>query len=112
MKGARHEDVAVSAAGLVDASAGGSTVSAVRGAAPRGLRLEDCGDVLSLAEVCAVVGVGKSTWRAWRRYNDTPVAELEPRTYHPRYARADVERYLSNPRKPMTPMQRRLVGVA
>ena len=76
------------------------------------LTLDACGDVLSMAEVAAVLGVGLRTWKRWRRDNDTPIAELQPATYHPRYAKADVERYLRNPRKPMTPYQRRLQGVA
>jgi predicted site-specific integrase-resolvase len=87
-------------------------VSAAGGTRPGRLTLEACGDVLSLAEVCAVLGISTKTWQRWRRDHDTPIAELQPATYRPRYAKADVERYLRNPRKPMTPYQRRLAGAA
>ena len=57
-----------------------------------------------------MLGVGLSTWRAWRKDNDQPIPELEPRTYHPRYAKVDVARYLANPRKG-TPRQRWMLAV-
>lgn len=75
----------------------------------RRVTLENCGDVLTLREVCSVLGVGLSTWREWRRHHDEPIAELEPRTYHPRYAKVAVQKYLANPRKG-TPRQRWMQG--
>jgi hypothetical protein len=117
MKGRRHGrmDDAAPVLSVVDGAPGRSPVDAgipaARGARARRLTLADCGDVLSLREVCAVLGIGQSTWRGWRRDLQAPIAELEPRTYHPRYAKVDVERYLANPRK-ASPWQRRLMGVA
>lgn len=78
---------------------------------PRRLTLDACGDVLSQRELCEVLGVSDTTWRNWRRDRVEPIAELEPRTYHPRYAKADVRRYLENPRKGSM-LQRRAQGMA
>ena len=71
------------------------------------LTLDQCGDTLTVREVCAVLGVSRTTWDTWRKARREPIAELEPRTYHPRYAKADVARYLANPHKG-TGWQRRL----
>lgn len=72
----------------------------------RRLTLDECGDTLSVREVCAVLGVSPRTWRRWRQDHDTPIAALEmgPGS-RPRYAKAHVARYLASPRH-QTPRQR------
>lgn len=57
--------------------------------------LDRCGDTLSVREVCAVLGVSRTTWDQWRKSRREPIAELEPRTYRPRYAKVAVQRYLT-----------------
>lgn len=71
------------------------------------LTLDQCGDTLSLREFAAVRGVSLRTVQRWRDRGEMPVAELEPRGYHPRYSKVDVARYLANPHKG-TAWQRRL----
>lgn len=70
------------------------------------LDLAQCGDTLSVSEVCAVLGVSRRTWVRWQARREEPIAELEPRTYRARYSKVSVQRYLSAVRG--TAMQRQL----
>lgn len=72
------------------------------------LTLDQCGDTLSVVEVCAVIGVSRRTWDRWRKDNREPIAELEPKTARPRWSKANVQRYLDAQRG--TLLQRRMAS--
>jgi transposase len=72
------------------------------------LTLNQCGDTLSMDEVCAVVGVSRRTWERWRRFNREPIAEMEPRTARPRWSKSNVQRYLDAQRGSL--LQRRMAS--
>jgi hypothetical protein len=61
--------------------------------------LESMPDVLTLGQLCAVLGISKRTWQNWQRASVTPVPELLPATHHPRFSKRMVEKYLERGRQ-------------
>ena len=60
-------------------------------AKPRRLRLDDCGDTLSIAELCAVFGISRAEYFRMKSHRTLPVQPL-PGLPH-RFARIQVQRF-------------------
>lgn len=62
------------------------------GAIKRSLRLDDCGDTLSIAELCGVFGISRAEYFRMKSHRCLPVNAL-PRLPH-RFSRYQVLRFL------------------
>ena len=55
-------------------------------------RLDDYGDVLTIAELCAVLQISERRFRELRQHNAFPIPEIEH--LHNRFSKTDVRRFL------------------
>lgn len=59
------------------------------------LRLDDCGDVLTIDELAGVLKTSRRTLERLRRARALPIPELRGLDKRPRWSRDAVERYLA-----------------
>ena len=63
------------------------------------MTLADCGDTLSITELCAVLGIGKSAFFTLKQHGVLLIEPLPGLGAKVRYSKVAVQRYLDQPTK-------------